>query len=73
VAAINIGYNPTFTDDRSAVRVEAYLLDFDGDIYGSPIRLDLTHRLRDEIRYDSVDALLEQLHRDVEAARSLAE
>ena len=71
-AAINIGYNPTFTDDRSAVRVEAYLLDFDADIYGSPIRLDLIHRLRDEIRYDSVDALLEQLHRDVAATRSLA-
>ena len=64
-AAISVGYNPTFTDDRSEVRVEAYLLDFDGDIYGSPIRLDLTHRLRDELRYDSVDALLEQLHRDV--------
>jgi len=71
-AAINIGYNPTFTDDRSAVRVEAYLLDFDADIYGSPIRLDLIHRLRDEIRYDSVDALLEQLHRDVAATRALA-
>ncbi|HEY2788814.1 MAG TPA: bifunctional riboflavin kinase/FAD synthetase [Gaiellales bacterium] len=73
VAAINIGYNPTFTEDRSAVRVEAYLLDFDADIYGSPIRLDLTHRLRDEVRYDSVDDLLEQLRRDVAAARSLAE
>ena len=63
----------TFTDDRSQVRVEAYLLDFDADIYGSPIRLDLTHRLRDELRFDSVDALLEQLTRDVEAVRALAE
>ena len=55
------------------MRVEAYLLDFDADIYGSPIRLDLTHRLRDELRFDSVDALLEQLTRDVEAVRALAE
>ena len=72
-AAISVGYNVTFTDDRSHVRVEAYLLDFDADIYGSPIRLDLTHRLRDELRFDSVDALLDQLGRDVEAVRKLAE
>jgi riboflavin kinase / FMN adenylyltransferase len=70
-AAISVGYNVTFTHDRSRVRVEAYLLDFDEDIYGSPIRLDLTHRLRDELRFDSVEALVEQLDRDVEAARSL--
>jgi len=70
-AAISVGYNVTFTDDRSQVRVEAYLLEFDADIYGSPIRLDLTHRLRDELRFDSVDALLDQLGRDVEAVRSL--
>jgi riboflavin kinase/FMN adenylyltransferase len=72
-AAISVGYNPTFTDDRSEVRVEAYLLDFDADIYGSPLRLDLTHRLRDEIRFESVEALIEQLHRDVDAVRVLAE
>ena len=71
-AAISVGYNLTFTDDRSRVRVEAYLLDFDADIYGSPIRLDLTRRLRDEQRFDSVDALLAQMGRDVEAVRSLA-
>ena len=71
-AAISVGYNVTITDDRSQVRVEAYLLDFDTDIYGSPIRLDLTRRLRDEQRFDSVDALLAQMGRDVETVRSLA-
>jgi riboflavin kinase/FMN adenylyltransferase len=71
-AAISIGYNPTFTDSRDVVRIEAYLLDFDRDIYGSPIRLQLTHRLRDELRFDSVEALVEQLHRDVERVRELA-
>jgi riboflavin kinase/FMN adenylyltransferase len=70
-AAISVGYNVTFSDDRSRVRIEAYLLDFDADIYGSPIRLDLTHRLRDELRFDSVDALVEQLDRDVAAVRAL--
>ena len=71
-AAISIGYNPTFTDSRDAVRIEAYLLDFDRDIYGSPIRLQLTHRLRDELRFESVEALVEQLHRDVARVRELA-
>jgi riboflavin kinase / FMN adenylyltransferase len=70
-AAISVGYNVTFTDDRSRVRIEAHLLDFDADIYGSPIRLDLTHRLRDELRFESVDELVAQLDRDIEAARSL--
>jgi riboflavin kinase / FMN adenylyltransferase len=68
-AAINVGHNPTFTDDRT-LRVEAHLLDFDADIYGSPIRLDLVRRLRDEIRYESADALVEQLHRDVAETRA---
>jgi riboflavin kinase / FMN adenylyltransferase len=70
-AAISVGYNVTFTDDRSRVRIEAYLLDFDSDIYGSPMRLDLTHRLRDELRFESVDELVAQLGRDVAAVRSL--
>jgi riboflavin kinase / FMN adenylyltransferase len=70
-AAISVGYNVTFTDDRSRVRIEAYLLDFDADIYGSPIRLDLTHRLRDELNFDSVEALVAQLAVDVAEVRSL--
>jgi riboflavin kinase/FMN adenylyltransferase len=70
-AAISIGYNPTFTADRSEVRVEAHLIDFDSDIYGSPIRLDLKKRLRDEIRYDDVADLLAQLDIDIAAVRAL--
>jgi riboflavin kinase/FMN adenylyltransferase len=70
-AAISVGYNPTFTDDRIALRVEAYLLDFDADVYGAPIQLEFVHRLRDEARFDGVDALVEQLARDVEQTRSL--
>lgn len=71
LAAISIGYNPTFTADRSAVRVEAHLLDFDADIYGSPIRIDLKRRLRDEIRYDDLADLLTQLDIDIAAVRAV--
>ncbi len=71
VAAISVGYNPTFTDARDAVRVEAYLLDFDSEVYGAPINLEFVHRLRDEERFEGVEALIEQLGRDVELTRSL--
>ena len=70
-AAISVGYNPTFTDDREAIRVEAYLLDFDADIYDDPIQLEFVHRLRDEMRFASVDELVAQLHRDVDQTRAL--
>ena len=52
-AAISVGYNPTFSDDRDRVRIEAHLLDFGRDIYGQPLRLDLLRRLRGEQRFGS--------------------
>ena len=70
-AAINIGTNPTFTPDKHSVSVEAYLLDFDRDIYGEAVRLDFVARLRDELKYDSVDALIRQIRVDVEQTREL--
>jgi len=72
VAAISVGSNPTFSDGGDRIRVEAHLLDFDGDVYGRPIRLEFTHRLRDELRFDSVDALVEQMGRDIAMTRQLA-
>jgi riboflavin kinase/FMN adenylyltransferase len=71
VAATNVGYNPTFTDERHSVRVEAHLLDFDRDVYGEHILVEFTHRLRDEERFGTVDDLIEQLHRDVRETRRL--
>jgi riboflavin kinase / FMN adenylyltransferase len=71
-AAISIGYNPTFSDDRDKVRIEAHLLDFDEDVYGQPIRIDFTQRLRGEEKYDSVDELVEQVQRDISAVREAA-
>jgi riboflavin kinase/FMN adenylyltransferase len=70
-AAINIGTNPTFTPDKLSLSVEAYLLDFDADIYGEELELEFILRLRDEMKYDSVDALVVQIEDDVERTRSL--
>ena len=69
-AAVSIGVRPTFVTGRG-VLIEAYLLDFDGDLYGRELRLRFCSRLRGERRFDSVDALIEQMDRDVEDARNL--
>ena len=70
-AATNVGVRPTFVTGRG-VLVEAYLLDFEGDIYDRELRLAFLNRLRGERRFDTVEALVEQMHRDVEDARALA-
>ena len=69
-AAISIGRRPTFHDGEGPVVLEAYLLDFDGDLYGQEARVSFVRRLRDEERYDSTEALVAQMARDVEAARA---
>lgn len=68
-AAISIGRNPHFGDVAEA-RVEAHLLDYDGtEIYGTPIRLEFDQRLRDQEVYATLDELISQIGRDVEATR----
>ncbi len=69
-SAISVGVNPTFSGVRS-LRVEAHLIDWDGDLYGLESHLQFTHRLRDEEKFDSVDALISQMHLDVDEARGL--
>ncbi len=54
-AAINIGINPTFTPDKTTPNVEAHLLDFQREIYGEDVRLEFVARLRDELRFNSVE------------------
>lgn len=71
MAATNIGLNPTFTPERKIPSLEAYLLDFDRDIYGEILTLEFVARLRDEIRYTNVEALIEQIHEDVKQTRVL--
>jgi riboflavin kinase / FMN adenylyltransferase len=71
-AAVSVGVRPTFGTGR-AVLVEAYLLDRDVDLYGQTLKIDFVRRLRGERRFDSVDALIEQMHRDVEQTRALCD
>jgi riboflavin kinase/FMN adenylyltransferase len=70
-AALSIGRNPTFTGPEAPVSVEAYLLDYDGDLYDRRLRLELLDRLRDEQRFDTIDALIQQIHADVDRVRAL--
>ena len=71
MAAISIGLNPTFTPDKQTLSVEAYLLDFDADIYGKELKIEFIARLRDELKFDSVEALVEQIWIDVEEAKRI--
>jgi riboflavin kinase/FMN adenylyltransferase len=68
-AAISVGTNPTFEVRQR--RVEAYVLDFAGDLYGDGLGVEFVQRLRGMERFDSVDALVEQMHADVGRARAL--
>lgn len=70
-AATNIGYNPTFTPDKNISSVEAHILDFNRDLYGETLTLEFVTRLRDEARFASVDALLKQIHVDIEQTRAI--
>jgi riboflavin kinase/FMN adenylyltransferase len=71
-AAVSVGVRPTFQTGRGEL-IEAYILDFDEDIYGSELRVDFLQRLRGERRFESPQALIEQMHRDVEQTRGIAQ
>jgi riboflavin kinase/FMN adenylyltransferase len=70
-AAISLGRRPTFYETAQASLLEAHLLDFDGDVYGEAARVRFVARLRGEVKFDSVEALVEQMHLDVGRARSI--
>jgi riboflavin kinase/FMN adenylyltransferase len=72
-AAVSIGVNPQFGGEpgRSPLRVEAYLLDFSGDLYGEVLRVELRVKLRDERAFDTVEQLVAQMDLDVQATRAL--
>jgi riboflavin kinase / FMN adenylyltransferase len=71
-AAVNVGVRPTFATGRGLL-VEAHLIGFEGDIYGEMLRIAFLERLRGERAFESVDALVEQMNRDVEQAREICE
>jgi len=70
-AAVSIGVRPTFGSGRHEL-IEAFLIDFDGDLYGTELRLRFLERLRGERRFETVEALVEAMHDDVARAREVA-
>jgi riboflavin kinase/FMN adenylyltransferase len=70
MAAVNVGVRPTFETGRGLL-VEGYLIDFDGDLYGQTLRIAFARRLRGERRFESSEALVEQMQRDVGDARRI--
>lgn len=71
LAATNIGINPTFTPDKETPNLEAHLLDFNRDLYGQELKLEFVEHLRDELRFSSVEALLEQIYADIAQTREI--
>jgi riboflavin kinase/FMN adenylyltransferase len=69
-AAVNVGVRPQFVTGRGEL-IEAFLLDFEADLYGTTLRLEFLRRLRGERRFPSVEALVAQMGRDVDEARSV--
>lgn len=69
-ACTNVGVAPTF--DRNENRVEAYLLDFEGDLYGKTVDVSFTRRIRGEKKFSGIEELKQQIARDVEEARRIA-
>ena len=67
-AAVSIGTNPHYGGTER--RIEPFLLDFEGDLYGKRLVVELWARLRDEAVFDSEEALIEQIAKDVEATRA---
>jgi riboflavin kinase / FMN adenylyltransferase len=70
-AALNIGLRPTLASPQPQLRVEAYLLDFEGDLYGTELELEVGEKLRDERKFASLDELRNQIAADVTKVRGL--
>lgn len=67
-AAVNVGVRPTFDSDRG-VLVEAHIIDHSEDLYGKTLRIAFVSRLRGELRFDTAEQLIQQMHDDVAVAR----
>ncbi len=71
-SVVNIGYNPTFNHSEE-LSIESYIIDFDAMIYGELVHQSFDYYLREELKFDSIEELVEQMHRDVEKACDLLE
>ncbi len=72
IAAINVGMRPMFESELGEL-IEAYLLDFDDDLYGQQLQVEFVERLRGEEKFESVEALMQQMAADVDATRALVD
>ena len=70
-AVVNIGFRPTFEGGEARPVIEAHLLDFDGDLYDRSLTLEFVARLRPEMKFPGIDALVAQIKRDIESARAI--
>jgi riboflavin kinase/FMN adenylyltransferase len=70
-AALSLGRRQTFYADEAVTLLEAYLLDFEGDLYGEPAQVEFVAHLRGQARFSSVEELIEQMDRDVAATRQV--
>lgn len=68
VSATNIGYNPTFNEEK--LKIETYILDFKADIYGENLEIEFIDFLRDDIKFNNVEDLIKQMHLDIEIIKS---
>lgn len=72
-AAISLGRRPTFYVESNVSLLEAHVLDFDGDLYDEAVRVRFVARRRGEVRFDSVEALIDEIERDVAWTREVLE
>jgi riboflavin kinase/FMN adenylyltransferase len=71
VSVVNVGHNPTF-NERTNISIECHLLDFSGDLYGKTIEVEFYEFIRDERKFDNVEALTYQIKKDIEKARGFS-
>lgn len=72
ISITNVGYNPTFKDERS-LNIETNIFDFDGDLYGEEIKVEFFKKIRDEKKFNSVNELIEQISKDVALRRTFSD
>lgn len=70
---MNIGYRPTVDSNAKEPTIEVHLLDFEGDIYNKIIKVCMVNRIRDEQKFENIDALIQQLHSDKQSAQTILE
>ncbi|MGC8855322.1 MAG: bifunctional riboflavin kinase/FAD synthetase [Anaerolineae bacterium] len=71
MSATNVGIRPMFTPDLQEPLIEAYFLDFEGDLYGKTVKIEFIARLRDEMKFPSIEALIQQMWDDIAQGRAL--